>query len=98
MKLITVLFFSTLFIFVIVAPTSCMLLDFNQDLSITFNINDEEHKDEGEKEFQEKEVYFYESYSSTSFMQRNKPPSLNILIERYDDRSLEVFLPPPRMA
>ncbi len=96
MKLFAVLFFSTLFTLVIVAPTSCILLDLNQDLSIAFNINEEEHKDEGAKELEEKKVYFYEYYSVTSFTPTKEPISISNFIERYDDRSLEVFLPPPK--
>ncbi|WP_418644211.1 hypothetical protein [Tenacibaculum insulae] len=97
MKVKIALFFSILFMSMIVAPTIITLIDQDQDISIFLNLTEEEEENQAKKNTKEIKIYSATN-SDIFFIKTQKIKNVIYLSKNYVSEFLKITTPPPEFA
>lgn len=81
---------------VILSPTVVRLLDDEDNSMLTIELNEEDNKEEGKKEIDEKDNFLYNlNFSIAEVLFERKDISTSYILGKYTN-SIDVFLRPPK--
>ena len=92
------IFFSILFMSLLVAPTVITLTDTSQDIAFFFDINEEEEENKGKEESKvDSKLKIYSSTFSASFLSSHVQITKNVrfLSKNYVSQTPKITTPPP---